>query len=45
MSIPASELQKWDLATGKWRLYKGEYRLVLGNSSRDQQLTAPFTAR
>jgi beta-glucosidase len=45
MSIPASELQKWDLATGKWRLYKGEYRLVLGNSSRDQQLTASFTAR
>jgi len=45
MSIPVSDLQKWDLATGKWRLYKGEYKLVLGDNSRDQQLTASFTAR
>jgi len=45
ISIPVSELQKWDLATGKWRLYKGEYKLVLGDNSRDQQLTAAFTAR
>ena len=45
MSIPVTELQKWDLATGKWRLYKGEYKLVLGDNSRDQQLTAAFTAR
>ncbi|WP_431217343.1 fibronectin type III-like domain-contianing protein [Puia sp. P3] len=45
LSIPATELQKWDLATGKWKLYKGEYRLVLGSNSGDQRLTASFTAR
>ncbi|MBS1602646.1 MAG: glycoside hydrolase family 3 C-terminal domain-containing protein [Bacteroidetes bacterium] len=45
MSIPASELQKWDLSTGKWRLYKGEYKLVLGSNSRDEKLQASFTAR
>ena len=45
LSIPVSELQKWDLATGKWKLYKGEYKLVLGSHSRDEKLTAAFTAR
>jgi len=45
MSIPATELQKWDLATGKWRLYKGEYKLILGSNSRDEKLQASFTAR
>ena len=45
LSIPATELQKWDLATGKWKLYKGEYRLVLGSNSGDQRLTASFTTR
>jgi beta-glucosidase len=44
-AIPVSELQKWDLATGKWKLYKGEYRLVLGSHSRDEKLRATFAAR
>jgi beta-glucosidase len=41
-AIPVSELQKWDLATGKWKLYKGEYRLVLGSHSRDEKLKTAF---
>jgi len=45
LSIPMSELQKWDLATGKWKLYKGNYKLVIGSNSRDGQLTANFTVR
>ncbi|HEY4288841.1 MAG TPA: glycoside hydrolase family 3 N-terminal domain-containing protein [Puia sp.] len=45
LSIPVSELQKWDLANGKWKLYKGEYKLVLGSHSRDEKLTAAFSAR
>ncbi|HEY6899228.1 MAG TPA: glycoside hydrolase family 3 C-terminal domain-containing protein, partial [Puia sp.] len=44
-SIPMSELQKWDLATGKWKLYKGDYQLVLGSHSRDEKLKFSFTAR
>ncbi|MBS1663301.1 MAG: glycoside hydrolase family 3 C-terminal domain-containing protein [Bacteroidetes bacterium] len=44
-SIPLSELQKWDLATGKWKLYKGDYQLVLGSHSRDEKLKFAFTAR
>ena len=45
LSIPVSELQKWDLATDKWKLYKGEYKLVLGSHSRDEKLAAAFTTR
>ena len=43
LSIPVSELQKWDLATGKWRLYPGAYHIVLGSNSRDEKLTGTFT--
>ena len=42
ISIPISELQKWDLTAGKWQLYKGNYKLVLGSHSRDEKLTASF---
>jgi beta-glucosidase len=42
LSIPASELRKWDLATGKWKLYPGKYKMVLGSHSRDEKLTASF---
>ncbi|HEV2482591.1 MAG TPA: glycoside hydrolase family 3 N-terminal domain-containing protein [Puia sp.] len=43
LSIPVSELQKWDLATGKWKLYPGTYHIVLGSNSRDEKLTGTFT--
>ena len=42
LSIPVSELQKWDLATGKWKLYPGDYHIVLGSHSRDEKLTGTF---
>jgi beta-glucosidase len=45
IAVPLSELQKWDLATGKWKLYKGNYRLILGSHSRDEKLAAAFTVR
>ncbi len=45
LSIPVSELQKWDLATGKWKRYKGEYQLVLGSHSRVEKLVTAFTTR
>ena len=43
MSIPVSELQKWDLPTGKWKGYPGTYHLVLGSNSRDEKLIETFT--
>ena len=43
LSIPVKELQKWDLAAGKWKLYPGTYRIVLGSHSRDEKLTGTFT--
>jgi beta-glucosidase len=42
LSIPVSELKKWDLSTGAWKLYPGTYRLVLGSHSRDEKLSAEF---
>jgi len=42
LSIPVKELQKWDLATDKWKIYPGKYRLILGSHSRDEKLTAAF---
>jgi beta-glucosidase len=45
LSIPASDLRKWDLATGEWKLYPGIYKIVLGSHSRDEKLTASFTVK
>jgi beta-glucosidase len=45
LSIPANDLQKWDLASGKWRLYPGKYKVVLGSHSRDEKLQASFTVK
>lgn len=42
LSIPVSELQKWDMAAHKWKLYPGSYQLVLGSSSADEKVTASF---
>jgi beta-glucosidase len=36
--IPASELQKWDLKAHGWKLYPGEYTIVVGSSSQDVKL-------
>ena len=43
LSIPVSDLQKWDLAAGKWKLYPGTYHIVLGSHSRDEKLIGTFT--
>ena len=41
--IPVQELQKWDLDTNKWKLYPGEYKLVLGSNSQEEKLSLKFT--
>jgi beta-glucosidase len=45
LAIPAADLRKWDLATGKWKLYPGTYKIVLGSHSRDEKLTAAFIVK
>jgi beta-glucosidase len=45
LSIPVSDLRKWDLATGKWKLYPGAYKIVLGSHSRDEKLMGTFTVK
>ena len=45
MKIPVSDLQKWDLASGGWKLYPGTYKIVAGSHSRDEQLSASFTVK
>ena len=41
--IPVTELQKWDLSIGHWKLYKGNYSIVVGGSSANEALTTAFT--
>lgn len=40
LSIPAAELQKWDLATRSWKLYPGNYTIFAGGNSGDRKITA-----
>lgn len=42
LKVPISELLKWDLKSNKWKLYPGNYQLVLGSSSADEKLSANF---
>jgi beta-glucosidase len=42
IKIPVKELQKWDLQKHNWKLYPGDYKLILGSNSADEKLTADF---
>jgi beta-glucosidase len=39
-SIALSELKKWDDAKSAWKLYNGDYTIVVGSNSADKRLTA-----
>jgi beta-glucosidase len=43
LSIPVSELQKWDAATNNWKLYKGKYSVCLGKNAADYILKKSFS--
>lgn len=45
LSIPVAELQKWDLNSNNWKLYPGQYRIVIGENSRDEKLAAAFEVK
>ncbi len=42
LKIPVSELQKWDISKHNWKLYPGDYRLILGSNSADEKLVSSF---
>ncbi len=37
-NIPVNELKRWDLKTGKWKLFKGDYTFFAGNNSMDERI-------
>ena len=45
VNIPVKELQKWDLATHKWKIYPGNYKLVIGSNSQDSKLNMDFVVK
>jgi beta-glucosidase len=45
VNIPVKELQKWDLATHKWKIYPGNYKLVIGSNSQDNKLSMDFAVK
>jgi beta-glucosidase len=45
LSIPVSELQKWDLGGRQWKLYKGQYTVAVGKSSADLLLQKTFVVK
>jgi beta-glucosidase len=42
LKIPVQDLQKWDMATHKWKIYPGRYKLVLGSNSADEKASINF---
>ena len=42
IKIPATELEKWDLVSHKWRIYPGDYKLVLGENSGEEKVSLAF---
>jgi beta-glucosidase len=45
LKIPVQELQKWDLKENNWKLYPGNYNLLVGSSSQDVRLKSTITVK
>ncbi|MGZ3938767.1 MAG: glycoside hydrolase family 3 C-terminal domain-containing protein, partial [Flavisolibacter sp.] len=45
LRIPVQELQKWDLKESQWKLYPGNYTLLIGSSSQDIRLKSTLTVK
>jgi beta-glucosidase len=43
--ISVAELQKWDLQKQQWKLYIGNYAIVVGADSKDEKLSAIVTLK
>jgi len=45
LKIPVAELQKWDMTKHGWRIYPGDYKLIIGENSQDEKLILPFVVK
>ena len=45
LSIPVSELKKWDLKKHGWEITKGNYQVFVGSHSQDERVTYDFKVR
>ncbi|HEY9363950.1 MAG TPA: fibronectin type III-like domain-contianing protein, partial [Chitinophagaceae bacterium] len=43
--IPVQELQKWDLQQHQWKLYPGEYTVLIGSNSQNIKLRSTITVK
>ena len=43
IKIHVMDLQKWDLQAHGWKVYPGDYKLVLGSDSRDEKVNMAFS--
>ena len=44
-SIPLSELKKWNDAKSAWKLYNGDYKIIIGSNAADEKLSAPINIK
>ncbi len=44
-SVPLAELQRWNSENHQWKLYAGNYKIVIGSNSDDEKLSASFTLK
>jgi len=45
LSIPVSELQKWDAQQHGWKLYKGTYTIAIAKNANDYVMKKTFTVK
>lgn len=45
LTIPVNELQKWDLKTNQWKLYKGDYQLMVSKNANEPILVEGFSIK
>lgn len=45
LKIPAQELQKWDLKEHQWKLYPGDYTILIGSNSQDVKLKSTINVK
>lgn len=43
--IPVQELQKWDLQNRQWKVYLGDYAILVGSSSQDIKLRSSVSVK
>ena len=42
IKIPVNDLEKWDMAAHAWKVYPGDYKLILGENSADEKISVKF---